>query len=87
MILKRKTNVNRYSLLALNFQRTAIKMDVMCDRIKSMKNTENMVATFGKMTNIINQQLNSVDAVQMAQSMETLNQQMDNMMINNKMMG
>ena len=59
----------------------------MCDRIKSMKNSENMVAMFGKMTNVINQQINSVDAVQMAQSMETLNQQMDNMMINNKMMG
>ena len=62
-------------------------MEVMCDRIKSMKNSENMVAMFGKMTNVINQQINSVDAVQMAQSMETLNQQMDNMMINNKMMG
>ncbi len=59
----------------------------MCDRIKSMKNSENMVAMFGKMTNVINQQINSVDAVQMAQSMETLNQQMDNMIINNKMMG
>jgi hypothetical protein len=62
-------------------------MEVMCDRIKSMKNSENMVAMFGKMTNVINQQINSVDAVQMAQSMETLNQQMDNMIINNKMMG
>ncbi len=62
-------------------------MDIMCDRIKSMKNSENIVAMFGKMTQAINQQMNSVDAVQMAQSMETLNQQMDNMMINNKMMG
>ena len=62
-------------------------MDIMCDRVKSMKNSENMVAMFDKMTNAINQQMNSVDAVQMAQSMETLNQQMDNMMINNKMMG
>ncbi len=87
MLLKRKTKVNSYSHLALNFQRTAIKIEVMCDRIKSMKNSENMVGILGKMTNIINQQINSVDAVQMAQSMETLNQQMDNMMINNKMMG
>lgn len=62
-------------------------MDIMCDRIKSMKNSENLVAMFGNMTNAINQQMNSVDAVQMAQSMETLNQQMDNMMINNKMIG
>jgi hypothetical protein len=52
-----------------------------------MKNSENLVAMFGNMTNAINQQMNSVDAVQMAQSMETLNQQMDNMMINNKMIG
>lgn len=62
-------------------------MDIMCDRIKSMKNSENLVAMFGNMSNAINQQMNSVDAVQMAQSMETLNQQMDNMMINNKMIG
>lgn len=62
-------------------------MDIMCDRIKSMKNSENLVAMFGNMTNAINQQMNSVDAVQMAQSMENLNQQMDNMMINNKMIG
>jgi hypothetical protein len=52
-----------------------------------MKNSENLVAMFGNMSNAINQQMNSVDAVQMAQSMETLNQQMDNMMINNKMIG
>lgn len=62
-------------------------MDVMCDRIKSMKSNENIVAMFGKMSHVINQQMNSVDAVSMAQSMDTLNQQMDNMMINNKMMG
>lgn len=42
---------------------------------------------FGKMSHAINQQMNSVDAVKMAESMETLNQQMDSMMINNKMMG
>jgi len=41
----------------------------MCDRIKSMKANEQMVAMFGKMTQAINQQMNSVDAVQMAQSM------------------
>ena len=87
MLLKRKTNVIFKKSLALNFQRTAVKMDIMCDRIKSMKNSENLVAMFGNMTNAINQQMNSVDAVQMAQSMETLNQQMDNMMINNKMIG
>jgi len=39
------------------------------------------------MTQAINQQMNNIDAVKMAESMETLNQQMDNMMINNKMMG
>lgn len=42
---------------------------------------------FGKMSHTINQQMNSLDTINMAASMETLNQQMDNMMINNKMMG
>lgn len=46
-----------------------------------------MVAMFGKMSNAVNQQMNSLDTVKMAQSMDMLNQQMDNMMINNKMMG
>ncbi len=72
---------------ALNFQRTAAKMDIMCDRIKSMKANQNVVAMFGKMSHTINQQMNSLDTINMAASMETLNQQMDNMMINNKMMG
>jgi hypothetical protein len=44
-------------------------MDVMCDRIKSMKSNEQIVGMFGKMTQAINQQMNQVDAVQMAQSM------------------
>jgi hypothetical protein len=39
------------------------------------------------MTQAINQQMNNIDAVKMAESMQTLNTQMDNMMINNKMMG
>ena len=52
-----------------------------------MKPNEQTVAMFGKMAQVMNQQMNSVDAVQMAQSMESLNQQMDNIMINNKMMG
>jgi len=59
----------------------------MCDKIKSMKSNEQTVAMFGKMAQVMNQQMNSVDAVQMAQSMDSLNQQMDNIMINNKMMG
>jgi len=52
-----------------------------------MKSNEQTVAMFGKLAQVMNQQMNSVDAVQMAQSMESLNQQMDNIMINNKMMG
>jgi len=52
-----------------------------------MKSNEQTVAMFGKMAQVMNQQMNSVDAVKMAQSMESLNQQMDNIMINNKMMG
>ena len=66
---KKKTKVHFNLSLAINFQRTAAKMDIMCDRIKSMKNSENLVAMFGKMSNAINQQMNSVDAVQMATSM------------------
>lgn len=54
---------------AINFQRTAAKMDIMCDRIKSMKNNEQTVAMFGKMSHAINQQMNSLDAVKMATSM------------------
>ena len=67
---KKRINVRfHFYILALNFQRTAIKMEIMCDRIKSMKANEQMVTMFGKMTQTINQQMNSVDAVQMAQSM------------------
>ncbi len=62
-------------------------MDIMCDRLKSMKSNEEIVSLFGKMSQSINQQMNSLDAVQMATSMQTLNEQMDNMMINNKMVG
>lgn len=42
---------------------------------------------FGKMSQAVSQQMNSLDTVKMATSMQMLNQQMDNMMINNKMMG
>ena len=41
-------------------------MDIMCDRIKSMKANEELVNTFGKMTQVINQQMNQIDAVKMA---------------------
>lgn len=39
------------------------------------------------MAQVVNQQMSNFDTVQMAESMQTLNNQMDNMMINNKMMG
>ncbi len=84
---QKKNEGNIYFISAINFQRTAAKMDIMCDRLKSMKSNEDIVSLFGKMSQSINQQMNSLDAVQMATSMQTLNDQMDNMMINNKMMG
>lgn len=66
---KKRIKVQLFFYEAINFQRTAAKMDIMCDRIKSMKNTEQTVAIFGKMSHAINQQMNSLDAVQMATSM------------------
>lgn len=66
MLHKRKTKVRIIIIQALNFQRTAVKMDIMCDRIKSMKNNETLVNTFGKMAQVVNQQMNNVDAVKMA---------------------
>ncbi len=63
---RKRTNVIIYLTKALNFQRTGVKMDIMCDRIKSMKANEELVNTFGKMTQVINQQMNQIDAVKMA---------------------
>lgn len=59
----------------------------MCDRIKSMKNNEQLVGTFNNMSNAITQQMGQMDAVKMADSMGMLNEKMDEVMINNKMMG
>ncbi len=42
--------------------------------------------TFGNMTQVISHQMNQIDSVKMAESMELLNKNMDEMMINQKMM-
>ena len=39
------------------------------------------------MTQVISHQMNQIDSVKMAESMELLNKNMDEMMINQKMMG
>lgn len=41
----------------------------MCDKIKSMKANEQIVGMFGNMARVMNQQMNTLDAVQMSQSM------------------
>lgn len=70
----------------MNYQRTAIKMDLMCDQVKSMQNNEKMVATFSQMTNLVSQQMGQMDTVGMAQNMQLFNEKMDEVLINNKMM-
>ena len=70
----------------MNYQRTAIKMDLMSDQVKSMQNNEKMVATFSQMTNLVSQQMGQMDTVGMAQNMQLFNEKMNEVLINNKMM-
>ena len=74
------------SYAALNYQRTAVKMELMCDQIKSMRNNEKMVATFNQMTGLVSQQMGQLDTVKMADQMQMFNEKMDEVLINNKMM-
>jgi hypothetical protein len=41
--------------------------------------------TFGKMTAVVSNQMNSFDAVKMSEQMGLFNEKMDEIMINNKM--
>lgn len=59
--------------LVLNYQRTGIKMDIMCDQIKSMKNNEKMVSTFTNMTNMVNEQMAQIDTASMMEKMQLFN--------------
>lgn len=52
--------------LALNYQRTAIKMELMCEQVKSMQNNEKTINTFNYMAGIVGQQMGQFDTVKMA---------------------
>ena len=51
--------------LALNYQRTAAKMDIMCQRIKSNANNEQLINSFSNLTQVISQQMGQTDMVKM----------------------
>ena len=84
---KKKLKVIYHFNQATNYQRTAIKMELMCDQVKTMKNNEQMVNTFGNMTNMVSQQMAQMDNAKMFEQMQLFNDKMDEAMINNKMMG
>lgn len=79
-----KVNISTNS--AINYQRTAIKMQLMCDQVKSMQNNEKMVNTFNNMTNLVSQQMGQIDTAKMADQLQMFNDKMDEVLINNKMM-
>ena len=51
---QKKTEGILFFDIATNYQLTAIKMELMCDQVKTMKNNEQMVHTFGNMTRMAN---------------------------------
>lgn len=61
-------------------------MELMCDRIKSQRNNEQMINTFGNLTQVVGQQMAQMDNAKMFDQMNLFNNQMDEIMINNKMM-
>lgn len=69
--------VNRTPNSAINYQRTAIKMQLMCDQVKSMQNNEKMVNTFNNMTNLVSQQMGQIDTAKMADQLQMFNDKMD----------
>lgn len=69
--------VNRIPNSAINYQRTAIKMQLMCDQVKSMQNNEKMVNTFNNMTNLVSQQMGQIDTAKMADQLQMFNDKMD----------
>lgn len=52
--------------IALNYQRTAIKMELMCEQVKSMQNNEKTINTFNYMAGVVSQQMGQFDTVKMA---------------------
>ena len=75
--LRREANVNNFIIKALNYQRTAVKMELMCDQIKSMKNNEKMMQTFGNLSQAVSTQMNQVDTTKMAENLQMFNDKMD----------
>ena len=62
-------------------------MDYMCGQIKSMKNNEMLVNNFTSLTHVASQSMGNFNFENMSNQMEVFNNKMDEMMINNKMMG
>ncbi len=59
----------------------------MCGQIKSMKNNEAFINSFGALTDVATTQMGSFNFETMANQMDLFNKKMDQMMINNKMVG
>lgn len=69
--------VIKFNMKALNYHRTAVKMELMCDQIKSMKNNEKMMETFGNLSNAVSTQMNQFDTTKMAENLQMFNDKMD----------
>lgn len=76
-----------FDYLALSTQRIALKMDFMCGQVKSMRSNEQMVNSFSNLTQVASQQMGNFNFEKMATQLDVFNNKMDEMMINNKMMG
>ena len=59
----------------------------MCGQIKSMKNNEMFMNSFSALTNAASQQMGNFNFETMGNQMDFFNNKMDELMINNKMMG
>jgi hypothetical protein len=45
----------------------------MCDQIKSMRNNEQMMNSFGQLSAAVSNQMGQVDTMNMAQNLQTFN--------------
>ena len=59
----------------------------MCGQVKSMKNNEKCIDSFSTLTNVASQQMGNFNFESISKQMELFNKNMDEMMINNKMVG
>lgn len=67
------TKVPFFCNSAVNYHRTAVKMQLMCDQIKSMRNNEQMMNSFGQLSAAVSNQMGQVDTMNMAQNLQTFN--------------